>query len=158
MSHHQTRQDERGTPLQGAVAAGAADAAWPLVDRSVLDRLGRELDDDGEGYTKIFVANFIACLPGRIERLRLALTTGDLEAAVDAVLSLKTSSQMVGAERLAALATDLETEVRGGASRSDTMTMPKLAGTFLGPIDRCGSQTVHILDQWTRAGSVDRTR
>lgn len=142
--------------MNRAVAARPADAAR-LVDRSVLDRLGKELDDDGEGYTKTFVANFITCLPGRIERLRLALTTGDLEAAVDAVLSLKTSSQMVGAERLAALATDLEAEMRGGASPSDLMALPKLAAAFLGPIALCGSQTVHILDQWARAGSVGQT-
>lgn len=154
MSHHQTREDERGAPVNRDVAARPADAVW-LVDRSVLDRLGKELDDDGEGYTRIFVANFITCLPGRIERLRLALTTGDLEAAVDAVLSLKTSSQMVGAERLAGLAMDLETEVRGEASRSDMMALPKLAAAFLSPIARCGSQTVHILDQWARAGSVN---
>jgi hypothetical protein len=158
MSHHQTRQDERETRAQKAVAARPAEASPPLLDRSVLDRLGKELDDDGGGYTRIFVANFIICLPGRIDRLRLALTTGDLEAAVDAVLSLKTSSQMVGAERLAVLAMALETEVRCGASRSDMMTMPNLAASFLRPIDRCGSQTVHILDQWIRAGSVGRTR
>ncbi|MFJ5959072.1 Hpt domain-containing protein [Pseudarthrobacter oxydans] len=156
MSHHQTRQDEREARAQRAVVARPAADSPPLVDRSVLDRLGRELDDDGEGYTRIFVANFIACLPGRIERLRLALTTGDLEAAVDAVLSLKTSSQMVGAERLAALAMDLETEVRGEASRADMITLPNLAASFLRPIDRCGSHTVHILGQWSRAGSGDR--
>ncbi|MFJ6346460.1 Hpt domain-containing protein [Pseudarthrobacter oxydans] len=158
MSHHQTRQDEREARAQRAVVARPAEDSPPLVDRSVLDRLGRELDDDGEGYTRIFVANFITCLPGRIERLRLALTTGDLEAAINAVLSLKTSSQMVGAERLAALAVDLETGVRGGAARSDAMTLPKLAAAFLRPIDRCGSQTVHILDQWTRAASVGHAR
>lgn len=155
MSHHQTRQDERGAPANRAVAARPADAAR-LVDRSVLDRLGKELDDGGEGYTKTFVANFITCLPGRIERLRLALTTGDLEAAADAVLSLRTSGQMVGAERLALLVMDLEAEMRGGASRSDTMALPKLAAAFLGPIALCGSQTVHILDQWSRAGSANR--
>lgn len=158
MNHHQTRQDEREAPAQSAVAVRPAADSPPLVDRSVLDRLGRELDDDGEGYTSIFVANFITCLPGRIERLRLALTTGDLEAAVDAVLSLKTSSQMVGAERLAALAMEVDTEVRGKASRADVMTLPELAAAFLRPIDRCGSQTVHILDQWTRTGSVGHTR
>lgn len=141
--------------MNRAVAARPADAAR-LVDRSVLDRLGKELDDGGEGYMKTFVANFITCLPGRIERLRLALTTGDLEAAVDAVLSLKTSSQMVGAERLALLVMDLEAEMRGGASRSDTMALPKLAAAFLSPIALCGSKTVHILDQWARAGSVNR--
>ena len=63
--------------------------------------------------SKVFVGNFIECLPQRLSKLRLALTTGDLEGSVDAVLSLKTSSQMVGAERLAGLATNLESEISG---------------------------------------------
>jgi hypothetical protein len=39
----------------------------------------------------VFVQNFIALLPDRIRRVHVALTTGDLAAALDAALSLKTS-------------------------------------------------------------------
>jgi len=123
-----------------------ADAARPLVDRLVLERLKEELEDDGEGYTKVFVANFIACLPRRIERLRLALTTGDWEGSFDAVLSLKTSSQMVGAEQLAFLALKLEAELRSDATLEDVIiALPQQAATFLGPINQCSKRTVYSL-------------
>ena len=121
------------------------DAPKPLVDQSVLDRLRDELDDE-EGYSRVFVGNFIEYLPQRLNRLRLALTTGDLAGSMDAVLSLKTSSQMVGAERLAGLALDLENEIRAEARHADmTMALPRLAATFLRPITQCSRQTTHRL-------------
>ncbi|HSU47176.1 MAG TPA: Hpt domain-containing protein [Arthrobacter sp.] len=121
------------------------DAPKPLVDQSVLDRLRDELDDE-EGYSRVFVGNFIEYLPQRLNRLRLALTTGDLAGSMDAVLSLKTSSQMVGAERLAGLALDLENEIRAEARHADmTVALPRLAATFLRPITQCSRQTTHRL-------------
>ncbi|WP_309484130.1 Hpt domain-containing protein [Pseudarthrobacter sp. NS4] len=126
------------------------------MDQSVLDRLKEELNHDGDGYTRIFVANFLNFLPHRHERLRLALTTGDLQGAVDAALSLKTSAQMVGAERLAALAMDLEAELRSEATRSDvTAVLPRLAVTFLKPAIKCSRQTIDSLSPY---GSEDFKR
>lgn len=123
----------------------ADDVSGPLVDQAVLDRLREELEDD-EGYFRMFVADFIQCLPQRISRLRLALTTGDLDGSMDAVLSLKTSSQMVGAERLAGLAIELESEIRTKARESDVaVVLPRLAATFLRPISQCSRQTTHRL-------------
>ena len=121
------------------------DAPKPLVDQSVLDRLREELDEQ-EGYSRVFVGNFIHFLPTRLDRLRLALTTGDLEGSMDAVLSLKTSSQMVGAERLAGLAMDLEAEIRAEARHADmAVALPRLAAAFLRPITLCSRQTTHRL-------------
>ncbi|WP_457948564.1 Hpt domain-containing protein [Pseudarthrobacter sp. alpha12b] len=121
------------------------DAPKPLVDQSVLDRLRDELDEE-EGYSRVFVGNFIEYLPQRLGRLRLALTTGDLEGSMDAVLSLKTSSQMVGAERLAALALELENEIRAEARHADmAVALPRLAATYLRPITQCSRQTMHRL-------------
>lgn len=129
------------------------DAGRPLVDQSVLDRLREELDDD-EGYCTVFVGNFIQLLPQRIGRLRLALTTGDLDGAVDAVLSLKTSSQMVGAERLAGLAMDLESEMRDDAARREAeVALPRLAAAFLKPINQCSRQTLHRLQAQRSSGA-----
>src|SRR5919112_6639433 len=106
------------TPAERTVMTLSGDAGRPLVDKSVLDRLRAELEED-EGYCRIFVGNFIDYLPHRIGRLKLALTTGDLDGSVDAVLSLKSSSQMVGAERLAGLARALESEIRSGGLDAD---------------------------------------
>lgn len=129
------------------------DARLPLVDQSVLDRLREELEEE-EGYCTVFVGNFIDCLPLRIGKLRLALTTGDLEGSVDAVLSLKTSSQMVGAERLAGLALDLEGEIRTEARTADVaVVLPHLAATFLRPINQCSRQTMHRLQAQCSPGA-----
>lgn len=105
-----------------------------------------ELEDSGDGYTRIFVANFIRCFPQRLEKLRLALTTGDLDSALDAVLSLKTSSQMIGADRLASLAATLEVNLRSDSTRSNVASvLPKLAASSLAPIKHCGESTVYRL-------------
>jgi HPt (histidine-containing phosphotransfer) domain-containing protein len=121
------------------------DAPRPLVDQSVLDRLREELEEE-EGYSRVFVGNFIEYLPQWLARLRLALTTGDLDGSMDAVLSLKTSSQMVGAERLAGLALELENEIRAEARHADmTVALPRLAAAYLRPITQCSRQTTHRL-------------
>jgi histidine phosphotransfer protein HptB len=118
--------------------------AVPLLDDAVLDRLQRDLDDD-RGLWKVFVSNFIAYLPIRLERLRVALTTGDVTGSLDAVLGLKTASQMVGAERLAGLALTLEQAIRTDSTGNPARALPQLAVTHLGPIDQCRRQTAYPL-------------
>ncbi|SDT52371.1 Hpt domain-containing protein [Pseudarthrobacter equi] len=134
-SHEFTTRPVRTLPAQ------TAQAERPLVDHLVLERLREELEDD-RGYTRVFVADFVRCLPGRIERLRHALTTGDWAGSFDTVLSLKTSSQMVGAEQLASLAADLEAELRSDATTANLPdALPQLAAAFLAPILRCSTRT-----------------
>jgi HPt (histidine-containing phosphotransfer) domain-containing protein len=90
------------------------DPARLLIDPAVLDRLRAELDDD-ESYL-LFLENFLAQLPRRIQKLRLSLLKGDHALAIDAVLSLKISSQMFGAERLAAMAIHIQRSPPGRSS------------------------------------------
>ena len=126
-------------------AVTQGDGYAPLLDPSVLERLREELDDD-EGVWKVFVQNFIAHLPERNEKLRQTLTTGDVTGAMDAVLSLKTSSQMVGAERLAGLAIDLEQAMRHDILGADpAVALPQLAAAHLRRIKQCGRQTTYLL-------------
>lgn len=123
------------------------DDARPLLDNTVLDRLRAELDHD-EGIWKIFVQDFVAQLPGRIEKLRLGLTTGDPVGAMDAVLSLKTSSQMVGAERLAGLAIELERQLRmDNHDGGPDIVLPQLAAVHLTDIRKCMQQTTFLLQR-----------
>lgn len=82
------------------------------VDPAVLARLRLELDDD-EGWF-LFVRNFLNHLPRRIEKLRRGLAGADYEVSIDAVLSLKISCQMVGAERLAGMALQLQQSLTVG--------------------------------------------
>ncbi len=117
----------------------------PLLDSAALERLRDEVDDT-EDIWKVFVRNFIRMLPDRAEKVRLTLTTGDLPGALDAVLSLKSSSQMVGAERLAEFATDLERSLRVDTHYAEpARLLPQLAAENLAKITRCGRQTQDLL-------------
>jgi HPt (histidine-containing phosphotransfer) domain-containing protein len=144
---------EWAIPEERTEVAPSDDAGRPLVDPSVLDRLRGELAED-EGYCTVFVGNFIDYLPVRIGKLRLALTTGDLPGAVDAVLSLKTSSQMVGAERLAGLAIALERSIREASPREEpSVALPQLAVDYLRPINVCCRQTLNRLTAHRSVGA-----
>ncbi|MFF2296776.1 signal peptidase I [Arthrobacter sp. NPDC058127] len=83
-----------------ATAAGTAAAGRPLpaFDRRPLRRLAREMKS--KEAARKFAAAYARLLPARVERISHALSTGDTELAMDAVLSLKTSSSMVGALRM----------------------------------------------------------
>jgi HPt (histidine-containing phosphotransfer) domain-containing protein len=116
----------------------------PLVDASVLDRLRAELDGD-EGIWRVFIQDFLAQLPVRTARLLQALTSGDAAGAMDAVLSLRTSSQMVGAERLAHQALTLETALRAARDADPGHVLPQLAATYTRRIKRCADQTGQVL-------------
>ncbi len=124
----------------------------PLLDPAVLERLRGELEDD-DGVWRVFVEAFIAQMPRRLQNVRLTLTTGDLVGAMDAVLSLKTSSQMVGAERLAGLAADLEQSLREEARNADpAVVLPRLAADHLRRIKQCAQRTVYVLQDHLRQG------
>ncbi|MET1089270.1 MAG: Hpt domain-containing protein [Arthrobacter sp.] len=119
--------------------------ALPLLDSEVLEKLRAELEDDA-GVWKVFVTNFVEHLPHRTQKVRQTLTTGDLMGSLAAVLSLKTSSQMVGAERLAGIALELERSIRQDASRTDPdEVLPRLAAAHLRLIEQCCHQTTYLL-------------
>lgn len=127
-------------------AAGTKEPVRPLVDHAVLDRLHTDLDGCDSAW-RLFVQNFINALPQRLERLRVALTTGDLPGSVDAVRSLKTASQMVGAERLADLALLLELDQRHRTRNADPqVVLPRLAVDHLRRIKERAAQTSYALE------------
>lgn len=121
--------------------------ADPLLDPAVLQRLRDGVDDD-EDLWRVFVRNFVVLLPSTTERMRSALTTGDASGALSDVLTLKTSSQMVDAVRLAGLAIELELSLRSEASLAEPgRALPTLAVTYLGRITKCGRQTTDLLQK-----------
>jgi len=86
-----------------------------------------------------FVSTYIDMWAGRFQRLACAVQAGNLEDAMDAALSLSTSSHMVGAERL-----ELYTEELIGTLRSGRLGNASLA---LPSIGECGQQTVTRLEE-----------
>lgn len=127
----------------------------PLLDHEVLDKLREDLNE--YDVWRVFVQNFINALPLRLEKLRTALTTGDEAGARDAVLSLKTASQMVGAERLAALAMDLEAAQREAARVADpNVALPGLAVRHLSRIRQRAEQTSDALQAHLAAARPPR--
>lgn len=84
----------------------------PLVSREALDDLRHGIGAP-EVYSE-YVGRYLAMWPGRYQRLVTALGSGNEEALMDAVLSVKTSAGMLGALRLARLALDMTEAVREG--------------------------------------------
>ncbi|MCB5292787.1 Hpt domain-containing protein [Arthrobacter sp. SO3] len=87
-----------------------ADTTTPLVDPSALQELGSQLDSPA--VAKGFARDYTNMWDQRYQSLASSLGSGDEDAAMDAVLSLKTSSAMVGGVRLAELARELEDAIR----------------------------------------------
>ncbi|MDQ0826188.1 HPt (histidine-containing phosphotransfer) domain-containing protein [Arthrobacter sp. B2I5] len=84
----------------------------PLVDPVVLQDLEDELGQP-ELVTN-FAKDYVRLWETRERRLTTSLANQDRAAALDAVISLRVSSTMVGALRLAGLAVALESAVRRG--------------------------------------------
>ncbi|MDR6416402.1 Hpt domain-containing protein [Pseudarthrobacter sulfonivorans] len=128
---------------------GAEETSQPLLDHKVLDKLREDLDEFE--VWRVFVQNFITALPLRIESVRLTLTTGDAVGAMDAVLSLKSASQMVGAGRLASLAYGLEVAQREGIRvAAPSVVLPQLAVDHLQRIKQRAEQTSYVLEAHLR--------
>jgi hypothetical protein len=87
-------------------------AEMPLLDLSVLHRLEDELGD--AGIARTFAAEYINIWDKRIRYLMRSVEHNDPDAAMDAILSVRNSSFMVGASRLAQLAADFQRVIQDG--------------------------------------------
>lgn len=122
-------------PSHEAPAPIPEDPTAPLVDPSALQDLGAQLDNPAAA--KGFARDYANMWQQRYHSLSSAVSRGDQAGALDAVLSLKTSSVMVGGVRLAQLAGELEDAVR----RADM----DRARSLLGDVAERGSETVDEL-------------
>lgn len=107
----------------------------PLVDRSVLRDLAEQFENPAAAGA--FAADFIKVWEERYAKLSAAIAACDEVASLDSILSVKITSMMVGATRMAAMAVDLEDSIR----RAD---MDRAAGA-LPALEDCGIQTVRQL-------------
>jgi hypothetical protein len=98
----------------GGTAAATDEACGPLpvLNRAVLDELGRTLDSCAAASR--FAAEFHAMLNGRVQRILRALQLPDPDEAMDAVLSLRISSHMVGAAAMEDQCANLQHQLEAG--------------------------------------------
>ncbi len=81
-----------------------------VLDPRDLQRLTEETESPEAVYE--FVLRYRRILPQRVHRIVEALTRGDLDGAMDATLSLKASSSIVGAGEAGELATRIQAALR----------------------------------------------
>lgn len=115
--------------------ASVGDAAWPgvqaeggdlpLLDSAVL----RELEDElgGPEIAFAFARDFAMLWGQRLGNLVVAVEHGNRERALDAVISLKVSSAMVGGARMSWFAQTLEAFIRGGDFPAGRALLPTIA-------------------------------
>ena len=113
------------TALTGSVLSQEAAGLLPLVDAAVLEELEDELA--GSGLAQRFARDYAAMWDQRCARLAAAVHSQDSESALDAAISLKISSAMVGGVRLAKLAELLETLIRQGDFGQGQVMMARVA-------------------------------
>jgi HPt (histidine-containing phosphotransfer) domain-containing protein len=116
------------------IVSERAGGVQPLVNPAALQVLA---EDVGPETAASFSRAFVRLWPRRRDSLIAALRQDDYAAAHDAALSLRTSSAMVGASRLAGLAGQLERCLRAEGTAA--------AAGFLPSILECGPPTLSRL-------------
>ncbi|UVJ39140.1 Hpt domain-containing protein [Arthrobacter sp. CJ23] len=110
-------------------------AKLPILDLAEFQLLEDQVDNPLIART--FAGDFAKLWGIRYEILAAAVERGDSAAALDAILSLRTSSTMVGGVRLARLAAQLEEHIRNSDLRE--------AQPLLKDVAECGHRTVQEL-------------
>ncbi|WP_252576173.1 Hpt domain-containing protein [Pseudarthrobacter cellobiosi] len=117
-------------PARSAVAEAAGmtsdyDELLPLVDGATLQELEEQLD--GSELALRFARDYAAMWDQRCAKLAAAIQNQDPDAALDAVISLRITSAMVGGLRLARLAEILEDVIRQGDFSDGLAIMERVA-------------------------------
>ncbi|MDJ0313998.1 Hpt domain-containing protein [Arthrobacter sp. H35-D1] len=116
----------------------------PLVDTEALQALEDSLQGQKPPALE-FVRSFAKMWPQRFERIRGAVDSCEWAKAVDAAISLYSSSSMAGVPRLSRLAAELVQLLKRGHYIK--------AATMLDQLHRCGDQTVaQLVASYLRQG------
>lgn len=107
-----------------------------VVDRRVLEELLDDLLGNVQTFER-FVADYVALWSGRMTTLDAALVRSDLGAADTGVLSIRSSSIMLGCGHVAAISDDMLAAVR----RADCLS----ALAWLPELDAAGTEACHEL-------------
>lgn len=92
-------------PLLRPGAAPEPDEALPVLDPAPLKSL---VDVAGDGAAQRFLAEYLDLLPSRVSMVIGGLSSRDMKASMEAVVTLKVSSAMAGAVRMEHYCRELE--------------------------------------------------
>lgn len=112
----------------------------PLVDPAPLQRLRHDLGGDVTVQNR-FVTDFLSLWNSRERRLGTALASADLEDAGVVLLSIRSSSRMLGAVRLENTAGRLQSTLKNGDLSGCRQQLPVLAEVGA---DTCLALSRHI--------------
>jgi HPt (histidine-containing phosphotransfer) domain-containing protein len=87
-----------------------AECGPPRLDPASIRRLAEDLENPTIALT--FLGEFLFMLPGRMQRILETLADRDAKGALDAILSLKTTSYMAGAVKAAYCCWRIESLIR----------------------------------------------
>jgi len=116
-----------------------------------LQQLADELGDSTPAIG--FLANYLSMLPGRILSISSGLIGHDAEASMDAILSLKISSAMVGAVETEQQCRAIEVMIREDHLESAVQAFPALQQST----DRCFAAGPQLLGK-ARESLCSRSR
>lgn len=116
--------DESGVE-NGAGLTQEGEAVLPLLDSGILEDLEKQLN--GPVLAVRFARDYAAMWDQRYSRLAAAVDSQDRASALDAAISLKITSAMVGGVRLARLAETLEHVIRQGDFGQGQSLMKRVA-------------------------------
>lgn len=117
--------------------SGSPDRGLPVIDLDVLSDLEEQLGD--ASLARSFAEDFLGATAARIGRLETAVVGKDAEAAMDAILGVKTTSMMVGAVALARLATQCESALHRDDVGELAVLVPALR--------QCSERTARLLQE-----------
>ncbi|GAB15592.1 hypothetical protein ARGLB_085_02770 [Arthrobacter globiformis NBRC 12137] len=83
----------------------------PVLDDGALQDLTEEA---GEEVAQKFMEEYLVMLPVRAAKIFKGLTRGDTDTTLEAIISLRASSGMAGAQRLEAYCRSLESALKHG--------------------------------------------
>lgn len=120
----------------------------PVLDERVLELLADQLGDVTVLCT--FVTRYAEMLTGRVERVQDALRAQDIDALADAVLSLKSSSEMTGATALSSAVSTLLDDMTC-TPRADTWPPQDAATVVVTELRGLAAETYRVLQEFLEA-------
>lgn len=102
----------------------------PILDPQAVENLRAISPDDGGEFLRELIAIFLSDTPARMAELDQALGQGDYTTATRAAHSVKGSASNFGANQLAAVAKELESQCKAGTCTVSSPLLPSLKGEY----------------------------